>query len=302
MEITRAASWWPTRRSSSASRCAAATSENLLVWTTTPWTLTSNVGGGGQRRARLRQAARQARRRALLLRRREPEVPAAREAVRGEEGVGRGRAQAQDPRPDLQRARRLRDRGHGQGRRAGRAGLRRPFDELEAQAIAGGFPFTDAKIELAAKHGPPGHRRRSRQPRQPRGGRRRGHGHRPHRARLRRHRPRARARSSACPPSRPWTRRRSFLDGFGSLDGQARHRPTRRSRRSSTTSTRRGCSSHTEQYPHVYPHCWRYRRRAGLPAGGRVVHQHGLARRDQGGRRRDPAGSPTGATSASSTG
>ena len=37
----------------------------------------------------------------------------------------------------------------------------------------------------------------------------------------------------------------------------------------------RACSTASSDYTHRYPVCWRCGDRAGLPPGGRVVHQHG---------------------------
>ena len=78
-----------------------------------------------------------------------------------------------------------------------------------------------------------------------------------------------------------------FLPGFGGLEGKS-------AVDQATTDwildnlQEKGVLLAVEHYPHSYPHCWRCKTGAAVPAGGRVVHQHVVARRDHADLQRHP--------------
>ncbi len=241
--------------------------ENLLVWTTTPWTLTSNVGAmvnGELEYVKLRSkadgelyyfAAEN-----LSFKRLEKEFKEKKEWV---EGV-----------PKLKTLEQIfKERGgfeiEGYVKGAEMVGwrYRGPFDELEAQNVPGGYPFTD---EAVSDSGKSAHRvidggRDSRGNAVVVAGEGTGIVH----------------TAPGCgdidhvigqeiglPHIAPLDGEAKFLDKFGELTG--RHALDEDTVKWIIASLKeKGLLVATELYPHVYPHCWR----SGDPLVFRLVDE-----------------------------
>ena len=229
--------------------------ENLLVWTTTPWTLTSNVAAAvnveleylklrEKRSGELYYFAAEN----LNFQRLERQFREKKEWVNG---VAKLRSLAQI----------FNERGgfeiEGRVRGAQLVGLTYdgPFDDLTAQEIVGGFPFTDKQIKLSAKaahrvidggrdaHGSPvvtageGSGIVHIAP---------GCGDIDHEI----------GRRLALPMVAPLDESARFLDKFGWLSGK--HAVEAETVTAIEKDLReKGLLVASERYPHVYPHCWR---------------------------------------------
>jgi isoleucyl-tRNA synthetase len=241
--------------------------ENLLIWTTTPWTLTSNVAamvGGELDYVKLRClgdgevyyfAAEN-----LKFQRLERQFKEKKEWIDG-----------------VPKLKTLHDVFEAKGGYEIEGTLKGaemvgweytgPFDELEAQAVAGGYPFTDPKVTLSGvqahkvidggrdSHGSPvvtageGAGIVHTAP---------GCGDIDHTI----------GKQLGLPAIAPLDDEAKFIDKFGELTGK--HALDEETVQWIFSSLKeKGLLVHTEMYPHVYPHCWR----SGDPLVFRLVDE-----------------------------
>ena len=278
---TRAISWSPTARCSCAFPLRGRPGENLLVWTTTPWTLTSNVAAAVnpeltylkvQHKDQVYYLAKGA----FTAHRLEEEFKTARRWV---EGV-----------PKLKTLEQIfKEKGGyeivGEVKGADMVGWAYdgPFDELPAQQHPAGYPGRDRRRGARSRTG----RRRSR--------RRRRTASSPGRTSARRRAPASStsppaaarrtsssARTRACRRSRRWTNSASSCPASASWTGKSAVDPA-------TTDwildnlQAKGRPAGGGEVSAQLSALLALQDGAAVPAGGRVVHQHVVARRDQGG-------------------
>ena len=261
--------------------------ENLLVWTTTPWTLTSNVAAAVNPELTYLKVSHKDQIYYL--------AKGAFTAQRLEEQFKR-KEWVKDV-PKLKTLEQIfKEKGGyeivGEVKGADMVGWAYdgPFDELPAQAAPAGYPRRDGRRGAHARSG----RRKSR--------RRKFTASSPGRTSARRRAPASStspraaarrtsssARTRACRRSRRWTNSACFLPGFGDLTGKSAVDPA-------TTDwilaepQAEGRPAGGREVSAQLPALLALQDGAAVPAGGRVVHRHVVARRDQGSRASRAAG------------